>query len=77
MFISQKADQSFHRTKIDASTNALINTGKSLSSVNSGIAEMTFFCNALFRIELHHSKWAGFNTSLAFRYFELVNPPAL
>ncbi len=50
---------------MNAAADTLINTGGFLPSVNPMIAKVTFLRHPLFCIELHHSKRAGFNASLA------------
>jgi hypothetical protein len=49
---------------MDTSANAFVNTGRPLSSINPMIAEVAFLCYPFLRIELHHSKRAGFDTGL-------------
>jgi hypothetical protein len=49
---------------MDTSADAFVNTGRSLSSINPMIAEVAFLCHTSLRIELHHSKRAGFDTGL-------------
>jgi hypothetical protein len=52
-------------SKINASANALIDAGRLFTSINPVIAKVTFFCDPLFRIELHYSKRTGFKAGLA------------
>lgn len=62
--ISQLSEKFLNRPKIHASSNALVDTGRPLTSINSVITEMTFLRDTSFCIELHHSKWACLETSL-------------
>ena len=54
-----------HLPKMDASADTLIDTGGSLPPVDPMIAKVAFLRHPLFYIELHHSKRAGGDASLA------------
>jgi hypothetical protein len=49
---------------MDAASNALIDAGRPLPSINSMVTEMTFFGHAFHGIELHHSKRTGIKAGL-------------
>jgi hypothetical protein len=51
--------------KMDAASQAFIDTGRIFPSIDSLVTEMTFFSHAFRGIELHHSERTGLEAGLA------------